>query len=178
MLEIRVPISPKPYFFRQVECLYRFAQACGGLTGNVRMVVSVGEDIEPYEIAATQPWSDANVIWRWAPREEFRELSYHAAVLDRFRVQSDAPAIPATSLVPAAVPLVIHNPDAPPVSMPRNSTSSPKTVKPGVTVVLKKPDEFAPAIGVSATVPLALPSEVHKWKGPISPGPLRPAKST
>src|ERR1700733_2238858 len=76
MLEICVPISPKPYFFRQVECLYRSAQACGGLTGNVRMVVSVGEDIEPYEIAATQPWSDTNVIWRWAPREEFRELSY------------------------------------------------------------------------------------------------------
>jgi hypothetical protein len=93
MLEIRVPISPKPYFFRQVECLYRSAQACGGLTGNVRMVVSVGEDIEPYEIAATQPWSDANVIWRWAPREEFRELSYHAAVLDRFRVQSDADVV-------------------------------------------------------------------------------------
>lgn len=90
MLEIRVPISPKPYFFRQVECLYRSAQACGGLTGDVRMVVSVGEDIEPYDIAATQPWSDANVIWRWASREEFRKLSYHATVLDRFKVKSDA----------------------------------------------------------------------------------------
>lgn len=90
MLEIRVPISPRPYFFRQVECLYRSAQACGGLTGNVRMVVSVGDDVEPYDIAATQPWSDANVAWRWASREEFRKLSYHATVLDRFRVDSDA----------------------------------------------------------------------------------------
>ena len=57
------------------------------------MVVSVGEDIEPYEIAGTQPWSDANVIWRWVPQEEFRKLSYHAAVLDRFKVQSDADVV-------------------------------------------------------------------------------------
>jgi hypothetical protein len=93
MLEIRVPISPRPYFFRQVECLYRSAQACGGRTGDVRMVVSVGEDMEPYDIAASQSWSDQNVIWRWAPREEFRRLSYHAAVLDRFKVESDAEVV-------------------------------------------------------------------------------------
>jgi hypothetical protein len=93
MLEIRVPISPRTHFFRQVECLYRSAQACGGLTGDVRMVVSVGEDVEPYNIAATQPWSDTNVIWRWAKREEFRKLSYHATVLDRFKVESDANVI-------------------------------------------------------------------------------------
>lgn len=93
MLEIRVPISPKPYFFRQAEYLYRSARACGGLTADVRMVVSVGEDMEPYDIAATQPWSDGNVTWRWAPREEFRKLSYHATVLDRFRGAPDADVI-------------------------------------------------------------------------------------
>jgi glycosyltransferase involved in cell wall biosynthesis len=93
MLEIRVPISPKPYFFRQVECLYRSAQACGGLTGNVRIVVSIGEDMEPYDVAAAQPWSDTNVIWRWAEREEVRKLGHHAAVLDRFKVESDAATI-------------------------------------------------------------------------------------
>jgi hypothetical protein len=93
MLEIRVAISPKPYFFRQVECLYRSAQACGGRTGHVRMVVSVGEDTEPYDIAATQPWSNENVIWRWAPREEFRKLSYHATGLDLFKVESDASVV-------------------------------------------------------------------------------------
>jgi hypothetical protein len=93
MLEIRVPISPKPYFFRQVECLYRSAQACGGLTSDVRMVVSVGGDVEPYDIAATEPWSVDHVVWRWVSREEFRKLSYHAAVLDRFKVQSDADVV-------------------------------------------------------------------------------------
>ena len=49
--------------------------------------------MEPYDIAASQSWSDQNVIWRWAPREEFRRLSYHAAVLDRFKVESDAEVV-------------------------------------------------------------------------------------
>jgi hypothetical protein len=75
MLEIRVPISPRPYFFQQVKYLYRSAQACGGLTGQVRMVVSVGDDTEPYDISATQPWSDGHVVWRWVRRDDFRRLS-------------------------------------------------------------------------------------------------------
>ena len=57
------------------------------------MVVSVGDDVEPYDIAATEPWSYDNVTWRWVSREEFRKLSYHAAVLDRFKVQSDADVV-------------------------------------------------------------------------------------
>jgi hypothetical protein len=43
------------------------------------MVVSVGEDMEPYDIAVTQPWSDENVIWRWASREAFRKLTIMTA---------------------------------------------------------------------------------------------------
>lgn len=93
MLEIRVPISPKPYFFQQVKCLYRSAQACGGLTGQVRMVVSVGDDTEPYDIAATQPWSDERVVWRWVARDDFRRLSYHATGLDRFLYDTDAQVV-------------------------------------------------------------------------------------
>jgi len=93
MLEIRVPISPRPYFFRQVECLYRSAKSCGGLTGQVRMVVSVGEDMEPYDIAATMPWSDENVVWRWVAREDFRRLHYHGTGLDRFKYDSDASVV-------------------------------------------------------------------------------------
>lgn len=57
------------------------------------MVVSVGEDIEPYDIAAEQPWSDANVTWRWVPREEFRQLNYHATVADRFKFKSEADVV-------------------------------------------------------------------------------------
>ncbi len=89
-LEIRVPISPKPYFFRQVEYLYKSAVACAGPNTTIQMIVSVGEDMEPYDIGATQPWADENVSWRWVPREDFKTLSYHATGLDRFFVETDA----------------------------------------------------------------------------------------
>jgi hypothetical protein len=89
-LEVRVPISPRPYFFRQVEYLWRSILACGGQTSSARLVVSVGEDIAPYDIAARETWSGAQVTWRWVDREEFRRHSYHATGADRFRFETDA----------------------------------------------------------------------------------------
>jgi hypothetical protein len=89
-LEVRVPISPRPYFFKQVEFLLRSMVDCGGLTANVRFVVSVGDDIDPYDIAATQPWSRDRVQWRWVDRAAFRRESYGATGMDRFQVESDA----------------------------------------------------------------------------------------
>lgn len=92
-LEVRVPISPRPYFFRQIEYLLRSILSCGGLTSDVRMVVSVGEDVAPYDIASLQPWSREHVIWRWVDRDAFRKESYHATGADRFLVESDADMI-------------------------------------------------------------------------------------
>ncbi len=89
-LEIRVPISPKLYFFRQVEYLYKSAVACAGPNTTIKMAVSVGADMDPYDIGATQTWSDKNVSWRWVPREDFRQHSYHATGLDRFFAESNA----------------------------------------------------------------------------------------
>ena len=88
--EIRVPISPNEIFFRRVEYLYRSLRACGGITGEARLVVSVGEDIEPFDLAASQSWSDERVIWRWVDREAFRRESYVATDFDRFKVRTDA----------------------------------------------------------------------------------------
>lgn len=88
--EIRVPISPDEIFFRRVEYLYRSIRACGGITGEARLVVSVGEDIEPFDLAASQSWSDERVIWRWVDREAFRRQRYDATDFDRFQVRSDA----------------------------------------------------------------------------------------
>lgn len=92
-LEVRIPISPKSYFFKQVEFLLRSILSCGGLTANVRFVVSVGEDMTPYDIASTQPWSRRHVEWRWVDRDTFRRESYHATGMDRFQVESDADII-------------------------------------------------------------------------------------
>jgi hypothetical protein len=70
--EIRVPISPREDFFRRVEFLQRSVRACGGLTAAARLVVSIGDDIEPFDVAAREPWSRDEVVWRWVDREAFR----------------------------------------------------------------------------------------------------------
>jgi hypothetical protein len=88
--EVRVPISPTDYFFRRVEILYRSLRACGGTTGQADLVVSVGDDIEPFDIVQTQPWSRDQVKWRWVDREAFRRNSFHATGLDRFKATTAA----------------------------------------------------------------------------------------
>jgi hypothetical protein len=89
-LEVRVPISPRDFFFRRVEYLNCSLRACGGITGDAHLVVSVGDDIEPFDLLASQPWSRDQVTWRWVDRAAFRRDSYFATVFDRFMVRSDA----------------------------------------------------------------------------------------
>lgn len=92
-LEIRVPISPTEYFFRRVEFMHRSLRACGGLTGQANLVISVGDDSEPFDIAENQPWSRNAVTWRWVERDAFRKNSFHATGLDRFKVKSNADVV-------------------------------------------------------------------------------------
>lgn len=87
--DIRIPISPTETFFRRVEYLVRSVRASGGETAGARFFVSVGADIEPFDIYESQPWSRGEVVWRWVDRELFRTFSYHGTVLDRF-FQNDA----------------------------------------------------------------------------------------
>jgi hypothetical protein len=91
--EIRVPISPREDFFRRVEFLHRSIRGCGGLTSEARLVVSIGADVEPFDVAIREPWSRDQVTWRWVDREEFRQYSFYATGTDRFRVRSDADII-------------------------------------------------------------------------------------
>jgi len=92
-LEIRVPISPTRLFFRRIMYLARSVRACGGDTARARIVVSVGDDVEPYDVASVQEWTDDKIVWRWADRGEFQRFSYHATAMDRFLVESDADII-------------------------------------------------------------------------------------
>src|SRR5690348_5757800 len=80
--EIRVPISPREDFFRRVEFLHRSVRACGGLTAEAKLVVSIGEDIDPFDVVAREPWSRDQVTWRWVDREAFRRDSFFATGLD------------------------------------------------------------------------------------------------
>jgi hypothetical protein len=91
--EVRIPISPRPHFFTRVKLIARSLRACGGMTAGARVVVSVGEDCEPYDLEADQPWSKGVVQWRWVDRQEFRKLSFHATGLDRMRASSDADVV-------------------------------------------------------------------------------------
>jgi len=88
--EIRVPISPREDFFRRVEFLHRSVRACGGLTAEATLVVSIGADIEPFDVVAREPWSRNEVTWRWVDREAFRRDSFFATGLDRLRARSNA----------------------------------------------------------------------------------------
>jgi hypothetical protein len=92
-LDIRIPISPEPYFYRQVEYLWRAFNAAGGVGARARFVVTVGEDCEPFDLVERNPWSRDRVEWRWTDREKFRRLSYGATALDRWEHGTDADVV-------------------------------------------------------------------------------------
>lgn len=95
-LEVRIPISPTPHFFRQVDYLVHSFVLAGGIASRARFVVSVGEDCDPVDltkVAPVRPLTREKVEWRWANREEFRRLSYTATNLDRLRCQTDADVV-------------------------------------------------------------------------------------
>ena len=71
------------------------------------------------------------------------------------------PAMTVISCVVAAVPPVFHKLAWPPVLVPLNSTSAPKTVRSdGLKFVA------APVMGVSCTVPVGVPFVGHNPKSP------------
>ncbi|MEM9560270.1 MAG: hypothetical protein AAF995_08175 [Planctomycetota bacterium] len=90
-VEIRVPISPTPNFFNRVRYLAASLRVHGGPLADSKIVVSVGADEEPRDLARELPWSSRYPIeWSWVPREVFRERSYFATRLDRLRAPTDA----------------------------------------------------------------------------------------
>jgi hypothetical protein len=84
-IQIHVPISPTPSFFTMVHMLAESVRSFGGVFSDARIVVSVGEDIEPFDIEHTRTeLKPYGVEWRWTNRDQFRRHSYFATGLDRW----------------------------------------------------------------------------------------------
>jgi hypothetical protein len=92
-VEIRIPISPTPHFFRQVHYICRSFSERGGVAADARFLISVGDDCEPYDLHALNPWSLERVRWSWVDRDLFRRFSYHATTLDRYTNPTEADVV-------------------------------------------------------------------------------------
>lgn len=84
-LQIHVPISPTPSFFTMVHMLAESVRSFAGKFADARIVVSVGDDSEPFDIERERPELEQyGIEWRWVSRDQFRRHSYFATGLDRW----------------------------------------------------------------------------------------------
>ena len=84
-LEIHVPISPTPSFLTMVHMFAESIRSFGGRFCDSRIIVSVGEDIEPFDVEASRPeLKGYDVQWRWADRAFFRQHGYFVTGLRRW----------------------------------------------------------------------------------------------
>jgi hypothetical protein len=90
-LEIHIPISPTPSFFTMIRYLAATLRENGGVFSNARLIVSVGEDCEPFDTAAAHPeLARYQIAWRWVDRSAFRKMSYFATGLKRWESTFEA----------------------------------------------------------------------------------------
>lgn len=90
-LQIHVPISPTPHFFTMVHMLAESVRSFAGRFRDARIVVSVGEDVEPFDIPRERPeLASYGIAWRWTDREEFKRYSYFATGVNRWAQPFDS----------------------------------------------------------------------------------------
>jgi len=84
-LEIHVPISPTPNFLNRVHYLAASLELHGGRFAHAPIVVTVGDDREPFDIEDYLGWPTRyNIEWRWLPRSEYLRDTFYATALKRF----------------------------------------------------------------------------------------------
>ena len=85
-LEIRIPISPTPHYFRRIHFMAAALRRMERKSACTLFVVCVGGDTEPFDLHAAEPWSrNYPIIWHWADREKFRRDSYWETSREIFR---------------------------------------------------------------------------------------------
>ena len=85
-VEFRIAISPYPALLRRVHFIAASLKQLGGPGIDHEIVVCVGEDVEPYNLYESEPWSTLYPLtWRWAPREAFQRDGYWENARELFR---------------------------------------------------------------------------------------------
>ena len=85
-LEVRVPISPTPDFFRRIHFMAASLQYLEPKLGSYLLVVCVGGDVVPYDLYEAERWSkNYPVIWHWADRGRFQRDSFWETSREIFR---------------------------------------------------------------------------------------------
>jgi hypothetical protein len=84
-VEIHIPISPRSSFFTMVHFFAASLRRRGGAFRDAKIVVSVGEDCEPFDLQQSRPeLAKYDISWRWVDRAAFREHRYAATDLRRW----------------------------------------------------------------------------------------------
>lgn len=90
--EVHVPISPTPVFILRVRMLAASLRRFSDL--DCRVIVTVGREVEPYDLYAAEPWSrEAGIEWRWMSEEAFAAYGIYGTAMMRFTYDFEAPFV-------------------------------------------------------------------------------------
>ena len=93
-VEVRVPISPTPDFFRRIHFMAASLRRLSASIGEFLLVVCVGGDNEPFDLNAALPWArHYRIVWRWADRTRFQRDSFWETSREIFRQPVQAPIV-------------------------------------------------------------------------------------
>lgn len=93
-VEVRVPISPTPDFFRRIHFMAASLRRLSASIGEFLLVVCVGGDNEPFDLNAALPWAGHYpIVWHWADRVRFQRDSFWETSREIFRQPIQAPVV-------------------------------------------------------------------------------------
>ena len=82
---IHIAISPTESFFQQVHYLAVPLRHRGGKLRDSPIIVTVGDDCEPFDIGRKNAWARGYPIeFRWLPRNLYQQHSYYATSVQRY----------------------------------------------------------------------------------------------